>query len=229
MNSDERQLLSTLFERVRSAATQPRDPEAESLVNDAVRAMPFAPYVLAQAALVLEQNLKAAQGHIQQLEAELQRQQGAPAPQATSFLGGLFGGPAQPAAPARPVSPPPQAAYQQPAYAPPPSPGPWGAAQQQAGSSFLGSAMRTATGVAGGMLLADGLSSLFGGHHGGGLFGGMNAGYDGSQPVQNETIVNNYYGDDPGGQGQDDTSYAGDSSDGGGFDGSGFDSGSSDA
>lgn len=124
MNADERQMLADLFERVRSAGAQARDPQAESFINDAVRALPFAPYVLAQTVLIQQQALEAASRRLQELQAQA-------APQGeTSFLGGLgkalFGGPSAPAsappqnyrpAPAQPY--PPQQGYpQQPGYAP---------------------------------------------------------------------------------------------------------------
>jgi uncharacterized protein len=56
--------------------------------------------------------------------------------------------------------------------------------------SFLKTAGTTAAGVAGGEMLFSGLSGMFGGHHGGGMFGG-------GQPVENVTI-NEYGGDDGG-------------------------------
>ena len=95
MSPEERQLLSDLFDRVRSQANAPRDRDAENLIAEAVRAQPYAPYLLAQAVLVQEQALHGAdqkiqelQAHIGQLEAQAQS-----APQgAGSFLGGLFGG-----------------------------------------------------------------------------------------------------------------------------------------
>jgi hypothetical protein len=81
--------------------------------------------------------------------------------------------------------------------------------------SFLGSVAETAAGVAGGMLLAEGVSSLFGGHHsspwGGGGWGGGGWGSGGTTIVENttvvnETIVNNDYGSDDDGDDGDDGS-----------------------
>ena len=212
MNADERQLLTDLFERVRVAGSQSRDPQAESFINDAVRALPYAPYVLAQTVLIQQQALEAASRRIQELQA-----QGAPQEE-TSFLGGLgkalFGGPSAPAPGAPPnyrPAPQPQYAPQQgypqqqsyppqQGYAPPPA-GPWGAAPQAPGG-FMSGALRTAAGVAGGIAVADLFGNLLGGRGGGGsgLFG--NAGYGGGEVVH-ET-VNNYYDSPPDGhQGQD--------------------------
>ena len=55
MTPEERQMLAGLFERVASTAATPREPEAEAFINDAVRAQPHAPYVLAQTVLVQQQ------------------------------------------------------------------------------------------------------------------------------------------------------------------------------
>jgi hypothetical protein len=195
MTPEERQLLSGLFQRVSSTATTPRDAEAEAFINDAVRMQPHAPYALAQTVLVQQQALEAAAKRLQELEAQAQAQN---QPQETSFLGGLgkslFGGGNAPTRSAydaggyaRQSTPPPQPKPQ--SYAPqayPPSSGPWGAAP--AGGGFLQHALTTAAGVAGGVMVADSLRGLFGGHGGYG-FGGLGAGgYGGG-----ESIVNNYY------------------------------------
>ena len=223
MTPDERQMLGGLFQRVNSAAATQRDPEAESFINDAVRAAPHAPYVLAQTVLVQQQALEAAANHISQLEAAAQdpgqnQEHG-------SFLGNLgksiFGGGApsapprqepdpqayQRAAPPPPprgyAPPPPQGGYPAPPQGyPPPQPGPWGQPQASGGGGFLQNAASTATGVAGGVVLGNLLGGLFGGHGGGGLFGGGasatgfgGAGVGGDRPEMTE--INNYYGDRP--------------------------------
>lgn len=229
MSPEERQLLSSLFDRVRSAAPTPRDADAEALIAQSVREQPYAPYFLAQAVIMQEQGMKAAADRIQQLEAQVHQlqQQGAdshPQPQQSGgFLGGLgslFGG-SQPAQPQQPAgygqqqgrgyddyarNAPPQ---QQPG-------GPWGQQQpvgpwsQQpaapsAGGSFLRGALGTAAGVAGGVMLAESLSSLFSPHLGGigsGL-GGIGSGLGGlggatpaAAPVEETVINNNYFGND---------------------------------
>jgi hypothetical protein len=62
MSPEERRLITGLFDRIRSAANAPRDPEAEALIADAVKSMPYAPYFLAPAVLVQDQALRAANG-----------------------------------------------------------------------------------------------------------------------------------------------------------------------
>jgi uncharacterized protein len=197
MTPEERQMLAGLFERVASTAETPRDPQAEAFINDAVRANPHAPYVLSQTVLVQQQALENASRRLAELEAQAKAQP----QQETSFLGNLgkslFGG-GQPAAPQRPAYAPDPGYQRQPAYAPPPpqqtyapppQSGPWGGAPQAAapsGGGFMQSALTTAAGVAGGLVLAHSLGSLFGGHSGYGA-GGF------GQGVGGEEIVNNYY------------------------------------
>ena len=124
----------------------------------------------------------------------------------TSFLGNLgkslfgAGASAPAAAPQRPnydasayVRQP--APGVSPAYAP--QPGPWGGAPQTpAGGGFLQSALTTATGVAGGMVLANALGGLFGGHSAALFGGGVNSGFGGRE------TVNNFYETAPDAAGQ---------------------------
>ena len=202
MSPEERQLLASLFDRVRSASGTQRDADAETFINQSVHDQPYAPYFLAQAVIMQEQGMKAAADRIQQLEARVHEleQQGTDnnhsQAQSGGFLGGLgslFGGGQQ-----QQRAPAPQAGYPQQqgrtyddyARNAQPQPGPWGGQQQpsgpwsqqaapaSAGGGFLRGALGTAAGVAGGVMLAESLSSLFSPHlggTGGGLFGG-NAG-----------------------------------------------------
>jgi hypothetical protein len=194
MSPDERQLLTGLFDRIRGAAATPRDPEAEALISDAVRTMPFAPYLLAQAVIVQDHALQAANDKLQQLESQLRdlQQQQRPAPAAGGFLGGLgslFGGGSPPPSPGPQAGPTPSpwgqqvppSSYPQPYAPPPPSGGPWGGgpgmgagmmgggmmggAPMGGGGSFLHGALGAAAGVAGGVLLADSIRGLFGAHN----------------------------------------------------------------
>ncbi|WP_213940610.1 DUF2076 domain-containing protein [Pseudomonas sp. dw_612] len=187
MNSEEQTLIDGLFSRLQQAETDsaPRDAQAEARIKEHLTRQPAAGYFMTQAILVQEaaiksldeQNKQQAQ-QIQQLQAELQQAKAAPAPSSGGFLSSIFGGgsrdqqPTQsppPATggwrePARPSfnSQPPQqnfGAPQQNYGAPQQNYAP----QQQApvGSGFLGGALKTAAGVAGGVMLAQGISSLF--------------------------------------------------------------------
>lgn len=242
MSPEERQLLVGLFERTKSAAATPRDQEAETFINNEIKAQPAAAYLLSQTVIVQDQALQGANARIEELEARVKELESKPA--SGGFLGGLFGG-------QRPVAPPPgfgqrpsgpwgapSAAPPQ-GYAPPAAP-PQGYAAPQAGAEsggFLRGALGTAAGVAGGVLLADGIRNLF--THGGGMggMGGMgNLGIgSGFTPTGETTVINNYYGDEPGsaqageagydnadyddGDNMQDADY--DSDDGGGFDSGG--------
>ena len=178
MNSEEQTLIDGLFSRLQQAETDsaPRDAQAEARIKEHMTRQPAAGYYMTQSILVQEHALKSLDAQnkqqaqqIQQLQDELQRAKSAqPAPASSGgFLSSIFGGggsrdqqPAQSAPPssgggwrepARPgfSQPAPQQNYQQPAPAAP------------VGSGFLGGAMKTAAGVAGGVLLAEGISSLF--------------------------------------------------------------------
>jgi hypothetical protein len=181
MTPEERTLMTNFLRDLSQARGGSKDPEADAMIGQAMAASPDAAYLLVQHAILSDQALHAAQARI----AELERQ--APAAPAPSFLGGPWGG-----SPGAQVSPPqyvqPQA-YAPQAYAPPPaSPFSTGGGL----GSFLRSAGTTAAGVVGGEMLFEGLSGLFGGHHGFG--GGWGGGY--GAPVENVTI--NEYNDDGG-------------------------------
>jgi hypothetical protein len=91
MTPQERDLITHLLERLAQAGGQPKDPEADQLIRQAVAAQPDAPYYLAQTVLIQDMALSNAQSRIQALEQQLAAAKPAPA-QPTSFLGGLFGG-----------------------------------------------------------------------------------------------------------------------------------------
>lgn len=141
----------------------PIDPEADGLLASLFQSYPQARYRLAQLAFVQEHALAAAQARIAHLEAQLRQ---AAQPQHSGFFSGLFGGgrpatsPAMSPGPASmpPVSPP---AY----FASGPGAYPAGARPmgmlQRSGPGFLGSALTTAAGVAGGMMLGNTLMNLF--------------------------------------------------------------------
>lgn len=170
MNEQEREVISDIFRRLEQVANQPRDPEAERFIAERLGQQPYAPYAMAQAIFVQEQALANLQAENEQLRAELDhisRQ-----PQQGGFLSSIFGGGARPPGPAyneppaRRASPwgaPQSHAMQQPYGAP----GPWGGGMMQArgGGGFLQSALSTAAGVAGGMMIANALSHAFGGEN----------------------------------------------------------------
>ena len=163
MTPDERTLLTKFLDDLDSARGGAKDPEAEAMIARTMARNPDAAYLLVQHTILSDQALQAAQARIRELEGR----QGAPP---ASFLGSR----AQP----QPTAVPPYA----PAAPAAPSPFSTGGGL----GSFLRNVGTTAAGVAGGEMLFEGLSGLFGGHRGWGGFGG---------PVENVT-VNEYNGDD---------------------------------
>jgi hypothetical protein len=174
MTPEERQLITGLFDRMRNFGSVEKDRDAESLINERVRAMPDAPYMLVQSVLVQEQALQQAEARIRDLEDDLRElessQTRAPAA-GGGFLGGLFGG-GRPAAQPSNTSVPPigsRAMDAPPAGRDRPGPGgPFAGAyeagpQAPARGGFMQSAMATAAGVAGGMLAAGAIRDLMGG------------------------------------------------------------------
>jgi len=170
MNDQERQVIADIFRRLEQVANQPRDPEAERFIAEKLRQQPYAPYAMAQAIFVQEQALARLQEENNQLRAELghaSRQ-----PQQGGFLSSIFGGGVRPPDPAynepptRRVSPwgAPHSVPQQPYGAQTQAPGPWGGGTAQPrGGGFLQTALSTAAGVAGGMMIANALAHAFGG------------------------------------------------------------------
>lgn len=170
MTPQEREVITGIFERLRNAANQPRDPEAERLIGDLIRQQPYAPYALAQSVYVQEQALMNLQAQVEELQAELEQQRSQPQG-GGGFLSGLFGGGQR--QPERPAMNPMQRGGMPMQRGMPLQPmqpgqgGPWGqAGQQRGGMGFLGTAAMTAAGVAGGMLVGNALMNAFSGSGG---------------------------------------------------------------
>jgi hypothetical protein len=171
MNSDERQLITDLFQRMRDYGAPEKDRDAEILINQQLRANPDAAYMLVQSVLVQEQGLEAANGRIQELEEQLRSVEAPRGQRSGGFLDGFWGGRRS----EEPRSSVPQVGSRATpsAYdsrgdgrspwgqsAPPPQAQPAPAAS---GGGFMRSALTTAAGVAGGLLVADGLRNMLGG------------------------------------------------------------------
>lgn len=183
MTPDEQRMIQDLFQRLASQGPVSKDPQADRVISDSLRANRDAGYMLVQTALVYEHQMEEQELRIRDLEdriAQLQQDRAQQAPQAGggSFLGGRIGSARsgsvpgvvsrEPAPSSSPWSQAPQAApqrggmfgggqpqqpqaYQQPMQAAP------------QGGGFFRSALQTAAGVAGGMMVANSLSGLFGG------------------------------------------------------------------
>lgn len=179
MQSEEQRLIEGLFSRLQQAesATAPRDAEAERVIQACVSKQPAAPYYMAQAMIIqeaalnkLNQQIQAQQQQITQLQEQAKNTR----PQSTGFLAGLFGGSAS-----QPQAAPQGSSGSQPipgtngwdnrgqpqGYQQQQQPYQQAAPQQQQATpqqpGFLGSALRTAAGVAGGVVLAEMLTGMF--------------------------------------------------------------------
>lgn len=175
MQSEEQRLIESLFSRLKQAESQsaPRDAAAERLIEQQLRQQPAAPYYMAQAILIQEAAMKKLSAQVSELEnqltqaqQQLSQAQQQPARQSSGgFLSNLFGGGQRHSAPQQPVwNNAQQQPYAQPPYNAPQQPyaqQPYTAARS--GSGFLGGALQTAVGVAGGVVMADMLTSMF--HH----------------------------------------------------------------
>lgn len=174
MTPEERQLIAGLFDRMRSFGAPEKDREAETLITQSLRANPDAPYMLVQSVLVQEQALQAANNRVMELEEQLRAMEGGEAQRGArsgGFLGGFWGGRGG----EEPRSSVPQVGARSTpaAYAGRPSAWGQGAGQPQpqqpapaasgGGGSFMKSALATAAGVAGGMLLADSIRNMMSG------------------------------------------------------------------
>ena len=145
-NQQDQQAIDGLFDRIEDVArnSQPRDRDAEALIQQRLREFAPAPYYMAQTILIQEQALKLAQERIEQLEAQSQPRGG--------FLGGLFNDAPQQRQPAR-------------------RRGPWDRQPQDydnrgQGGGFLAGAAQTALGVTTGVLLGSAIAGMLtGGAH----------------------------------------------------------------
>ncbi len=200
MTNEERDLIARFIARIAGApqgggfaggsvpqSAQPLPPldrEADAFIAQQFQQYPEARYRMTQTALVQEGALAESQNQIRRLQWELEQTRHAmqnqpqQSAQQKGFFSSLFGsGASQPQRPQggygqqpgygqafQPTSAPPQPQYP-PNYQP-------GMFQQRGGSGFLGSALTTAAGVAGGMVVGNALMGAFSGNHGGGLFGG---------------------------------------------------------
>ena len=140
MTPDERNLLQQFLQDLVQTRGVAKDAEAAGMIDQALRANPDAGYVLVQHAIMSDQALHAAQDQMVALQ---QQARGAVPAQPASFL---------PSAPAA-WSPPPAAQYV--------GSGPFSSGGGL--GSFLRNAGTMAAGVAGGDLLFEGISNLFGG------------------------------------------------------------------
>ena len=196
MTPDEQRMIQDLFQRLSAQGAVSKDPQADRVISDALRSNRDAGYMLVQTALVYEHQMEQQELRIRDLEdqiADLQSRgaSAAPASGGGSFLGGRIGSnrgsvPGVASRDAAPAASPWQSAPQQ--QAAPQRSGWFGGGGQQAapapvaqapaaaGGGFMRSALQTAAGVAGGMMVANSLSGLFGGGNNAHAAGADNSG-----------------------------------------------------
>lgn len=200
MQSQEQQLILELAGRLKNTAVNEKDAEADTLIQETIANQKDAVYRLVQAVIVQhlaltksQQDMNLLQEKVQQLES-----QQLSGKKSASFLDGLteklFGRSNTTASPQssnlnQTQMPSPMMAQQpQQPYSAPNTSGFSSNPGFSSGSSFLGSALTTAAGVAGGMFLFDGIRHMFGGSSASSL------GSTAASPVT-ENVTNNYYGD----------------------------------
>ena len=183
MNLEEREQLTRFLQLLEQAQAGAKDPEAEALIRAAAARQPDAAYLLVQRVMQLEMSLLQAQAELAQLrqQAAEARTSGLP----PSFFSGNAWGrrSAEAAAPAA-------AQAQAPVAAAAPVGVPQQAQPSRWGSGLMGTVASTAVGVVAGSMIAQGIGSLFGGHH-----ANANAGTDTSSiPPGGGTLVDTDYG-----------------------------------
>lgn len=186
MNSQERSQLVQFLTQLSDAQVASKDSEADTLIGQVFAKQPDAAYLLVQRALLQDQALNAAKMQIADLQNQLQSAAGS---QRNSFLG------TDPWAPSAGNSGavPGAGNYQIPRAAPVQAQAP-GFLGGGAGSSFLGNVATTAAGVVAGSFLFQGIESLLG-HHSGST-GWTQSALGDHLGAPEQTVINNYYGDD---------------------------------
>ncbi|NTV10744.1 MAG: DUF2076 family protein [Zoogloea sp.] len=198
MNIQEREKLNGFLSQLLQARMGAKDAEADALIRQACASQPDAAYLLVQRALLLEGALQDAQAQAARLQGELNQLR---AGSSGGFLdmggwGNSGMGQRTPMAPA-PAAP----ASSMPAPSAPHSPLP----------GFLGNVATTAAGVVAGSFLFQGIEHLMGNHGNGWM---SQANVQPTPALTENTVVNNYYDKDAGGDEQptdafDDGSLAG--------------------
>lgn len=150
MNSQERQIIESLFTRLGEVERKApaRDAEAEAFIQERIRHQPGAPYYMAQTIVMLESALQQAQQQIEELE-----RRAAQRPAGGGLFSNLFGGGQNSSASGTSVVAGPRTAASG-----------ANAASLPRGGGFLAGAAQTAMGVAGGVLLANAIAGMFGGN-----------------------------------------------------------------
>ncbi|MGD9923358.1 MAG: DUF2076 domain-containing protein [Pseudorhodoplanes sp.] len=168
MTPQERRLVENLFERLATLERNPREPDAEQVIQAGLRRAPNATYALVQTVLLQEEALRQANERITELQSV-----DAPQQESGGFLESmrdtLFGGnntrsSVPPVGGERPMGVPPGFQRGRDPYQPQGGASPQAAEPARSGGgSFLGTAAAAAVGVIGGSMLMNSLKGAFGG------------------------------------------------------------------
>lgn len=152
MNSQERQVIESLFTRLGGVERQApaRDADAEAFIQERIRHQPGAPYFMAQTIVMQEYALQQAQQQIEELE-----RRAAQRPAGGGLFSNLFGGGQNSSGSGTSVVAGQRATASGTNATPLP---------QRGGGGFLAGAAQTAMGVAGGVLLGNAVAGMFGGN-----------------------------------------------------------------
>jgi len=155
MDRDEQRLIEDLFDQLKAEGRINKDQDADELIRRELGRNPDAAYLLVQSVLIGRQQIADQEQRLVGYEQQLGRGPGTHGGFLSSAEPRVAAGPLQ-GLQARP-SPWDRDAAMERGAPPPPPPGNSG--------GFLRSALSTAAGVAGGMMIGDGLRGLFGGSH----------------------------------------------------------------
>ena len=187
MSPQETQILQDFLNQLTQARGIAKDPQANTLIANAVAQQPDAAYLLVQRALLMDQALNAAKAQVATLQSQLQAAQ----PASRGFLDPADAWGNGTVTAARPAAAPMMASAPAPYQPPMPAQAPIAAPSFLGGGvgSVLGTVVATAAGVAGGAFLFQGIEHMMAHNSGSGFLGQQPA------PLGNTTI-NNYYDDD---------------------------------
>lgn len=172
MSPQETQMLQNFLDQLVQVKGTVKDPQAQTMIQDAYARQPDAAYLLVQKTLLMEQALSNANRQIADLQAELRELRSQPAAAAgnsqSGFLNSASGGWGN-SAPARSLNTaavPAQVMQAAPAQ-PVPQQAPAAGGFFSNNSGMLGNIASTAAGVAAGAFLYQGISHMFGSHNSG--------------------------------------------------------------
>ncbi|MEN2494494.1 MAG: hypothetical protein TECD_00395 [Hyphomicrobiaceae bacterium hypho_1] len=161
MDANDRKLISDMFDRMQNITSVEVDSDAEAFIHDRMRQNPISPYLLVQSVLVQEQALQKTNERIKALEREVAQRSRESSNKKGSFFTkrtpsgfGVHKGRGA-SVPQTGASPWQSSSYQTDQQN--------NSRRTMGGGGFMAQAMTTAAGVAGGMLLASGISSLISG------------------------------------------------------------------